>query len=503
MKRNLPSISVILYRSKVLANGDHPIMLRVSYNGVRKYKSIGLHCAEKHWNERKHEVRASHPLAANMNKIIRIELDKANQYVIGIEGKDYSANTIIKALSKSAPTTHTLFSLFEERMDYFYNTTKKYNTATGYKTLLNIIKRYRENEDMELFEVDAAWLSGFEAHLRLKYKDNSIRKFFDCFRAIFNYALSKEYIKDSPFAVFQFSKKLDCTTRKRALTDQELLTLLHYYAETYGIFGEKEYKVPEKTKVHYWNERFKPKGTNKLTKIDAEQFSLALFFLSFFFQGLALIDIANLRKRDVQAYPVLDTKSFEDDLLRHGIDYANAHAQYVDVYEINTKRAKTGASIRIMVEQQNVWPYLNPFDAIISDDEDADDLDDYLVPIFDKDNDIESVKFGRMTYVNYLVNKNLKIIAARLGLSRGITFYSARHTYASNLYHANVPIGLIAQNMARNPADIQTYLKNFDGQSILDANRQSVLYVRGDFYERWREIRKEQRVRESEINGKD
>lgn len=156
-----------------------------------------------------------------------------------------------------------------------------------------------------------------------------------------------------------------------------------------------------------------------------------------------------------------------------------------------------------MVEQQNVWPYLNPFDAIISDDEDADDLDDYLVPIFDKDNDIESVKFGRMTYVNYLVNKNLKIIAARLGLSRGITFYSARHTYASNLYHANVPIGLIAQNMARNPADIQTYLKNFNGQSILDANRQSVLYVRGDFYERWREIRKAQRVRESEINGKD
>lgn len=31
MKRNLPSISAILYTSKTLANGEHPIMLRVSY----------------------------------------------------------------------------------------------------------------------------------------------------------------------------------------------------------------------------------------------------------------------------------------------------------------------------------------------------------------------------------------------------------------------------------------------------------------------------------------
>ena len=51
MKRNLPSISAILYTSKTLANGEHPIMLRVSYNGQRKYKSLGFSCSEKLWNE--------------------------------------------------------------------------------------------------------------------------------------------------------------------------------------------------------------------------------------------------------------------------------------------------------------------------------------------------------------------------------------------------------------------------------------------------------------------
>ena len=76
--------------------------------------------------------------------------------------------------------------------------------------------------------------------------------------------------------------------------------------------------------------------------------------------------------------------------------------------------------------------------------------------------------------MNYMVNVNLKRIAKRLGLPP-FTFYSARHSYASQLYHANVPIGLIAQNMGRNPNDIQTYLKEFDIKSIVEANNKSLI----------------------------
>lgn len=55
--------------------------------------------------------------------------------------------------------------------------------------------------------------------------------------------------------------------------------------------------------------------------------------------------------------------------------------------------------------------------------------------------------------------------------SRKLTFYSARHTYASRLYHADVPLPLIAQNMGRNPAEIETYLKEFDTDRIISANK--------------------------------
>ncbi len=49
----------------------------------------------------------------------------------------------MKDLSKSAQTTTSLFDMFEDRISYF-KTTHSHNTATGYRTLLNAIKRYTE-----------------------------------------------------------------------------------------------------------------------------------------------------------------------------------------------------------------------------------------------------------------------------------------------------------------------------------------------------------------------
>ena len=82
--------------------GEHSIMLRLSYNGQRKYKSLGFSCSDNLWNEKRQEVRLGHPMARNMNTIIRNEIDKANQYVMSVEGQqDYSANRIVKALWQS------------------------------------------------------------------------------------------------------------------------------------------------------------------------------------------------------------------------------------------------------------------------------------------------------------------------------------------------------------------------------------------------------------------
>ena len=53
--------SVILYKSKTLANDEHPIMLRICYNGKRVYKSLKMSCSPKLWNEERWKIQCKLP----------------------------------------------------------------------------------------------------------------------------------------------------------------------------------------------------------------------------------------------------------------------------------------------------------------------------------------------------------------------------------------------------------------------------------------------------------
>lgn len=483
MIKNLPTISAILFKSKKLANKEHPILLRVCYNGQRKYKSLGLSCSVSDWNERKEEVRAVHPQSVDFNTIIRREKRNAEDIVIALEksGAPYSAISIVAALTKVAPSTMTLFNLFEERIDFFKVVAQQFNTATGYKTLLNVIKRYTDNDDIELFEVDTAWVRDFESYLRTKYKDTSIRKFFDGLKAIMNYAVSKRYIEKSSLENYTYIRKLDTRTKKRALSFPEITQIMRYYADTYGVLGNKKPNI-EVCKKHYWNKSFKRRGETKLTPIDAEQLSISLFLCSYLLQGLALVDLANLKWKDLQDYEVVNKNKYLRDSAMYGMDYAEENKEVKEYYKIEIARTKTGHPVRIIVEQTLLLPYTIPFTRGLKGLSEEEWDETYVFPIFADIDDTPSKKFGRMTYATYLVNHNLKRVGERLDIG-GITFYSARHSYASNLYHSNVPMGLIAQNMGRNPAEIETYLKEFEDENIIRANELSYITGQPEFIE--------------------
>ena len=483
MKKILPSISILLYTSKELANGEHPIMLRVTYNKQRKYKGLGVSCTEKDWNDKKCEVRSTYPNSVGINTLIRREKKDAEDVVLTLEksGVQYSASSILKALTRVFPENQTLYGLFEERVAFFRDKAGQYNTATGYTTLLNIIKRYTENEDVELIDVTSVWIRDFEAHLRTKYKDTSIKKFFDCLKAAFNYAVSKGYIKQSPLEGYTHIRKLDIRTKKRALSLPEIAKLHKYYFDTYGFKGDGQTDL-EITKKHYWNKKFQRRGTTKLTPIDAEQLSLCLFLCSYYMQGLAVVDMANLKWKDMQDLEVVDKKKFLSDTALHGIEYAQEHKQVAEYYKIEVARAKTNHPVRIIVEVGVLLPFLLPFTNDLKGLTEEEQDETYVFPIYSAIDDTPSKKFGRMNYATYLVNNNIKRVGDKLGI-KGITFYSARHSYASNLYHNNVSIGLIAQNMGRNPAEIETYLKDFEDENIIRANELSYLTGQPEYKE--------------------
>jgi hypothetical protein len=51
-------ISIILYKSKTLADGSHPLMVRISQLKDKKYFSTGLSCSSELWDFNKHTPKS-------------------------------------------------------------------------------------------------------------------------------------------------------------------------------------------------------------------------------------------------------------------------------------------------------------------------------------------------------------------------------------------------------------------------------------------------------------
>lgn len=239
------TVSAILYTSKTLANGEHPIMLRVCYNGKRSYKSLKLSCLPKDWNKDKGEVKSKHTLSNNINSIINKELSLLREVVLNYERteKPYSAKILVEEISKPLPSRKTLLELIDDRVQYFKIDKGQHNTGTGYRTLYNLIKRFSPNKDYELFEINKVWLKDFECFLRKSNKrDTSIYKHFCCLKASINHAISEGLLPKSNNPFDGFEQNLDRRTKKRALSLDEMNCLLHYFTENYrSVHLDKEF----------------------------------------------------------------------------------------------------------------------------------------------------------------------------------------------------------------------------------------------------------------------
>ena len=251
MKIPKATVTAVLYKSKTLASGEHPVMIRVCYNSKRRYKSTGLSCPAKWWNAAKQEVRERHPLAPNMNAIIGSELTALKNKVLDFErqGVPYSVQRIFEASVRKPPSRKTLYDLFEERIAYFRDTLQKHNTATGYQTLLHIVERFSQHRTVELFDVDGAWLGEFEEYLHAHYADTSIKRFFSALKALMNYACQNGLLDANPFDRFRLSRRLDVRTAKRALETDEFDSLIRYYLDTYYYKTRKRPRSPDDEKT--------------------------------------------------------------------------------------------------------------------------------------------------------------------------------------------------------------------------------------------------------------
>lgn len=157
-----------------------------------------------------------------------------------------------------------------------------------------------------------------------------------------------------------------------------------------------------------------------------------LFIFSYCARGIAFVDVAYLRKRDVQ-------RGF-----------------------IHYERRKTRQQIEVAIE-----PLM---ESIIKRYTSETKGTPFLFPILRATDDAKAYREYRSALRTY--NSHLKMIGMMLGEDICLTSYVARHSWASNMHELNAPLAIISEGLGHtSEITTQIYIKSLEKSRIHHANK--------------------------------
>ena len=262
------TISIVCYKSKTLSNGQHPLMIRVSKDGKKRYQSLGISVNPDNWDFKKNKPKSNCP---NKELILKIILEKEAEYQKQIlelksDDKEFTASTLIKTKEeRRVKTVHDFYSEIIEEMEL---AGKIGNSRVYRDSIRSLESYYKDKLDIPFSTIDMEFLLGYEKWLRLRdCKESSMNLFFRTLRSTYNKAIERKYAKRDtyPFNDFKVSK-FSIKTDKRAISKDNIKLIMNL-----NLSNEKEYI----------------------------QLSRDLFVFSYFCSGISFSDMANLKASNI------------------------------------------------------------------------------------------------------------------------------------------------------------------------------------------------------------
>ena len=216
------SISVVCYRYKRLANGESPLMLRVSKDGKRSMRSLGVSVDAKQWDFRKNEPKLRCP---NREYILDIILKAKLEYEgramkKQAENEEFTADSFLSEKSKQARPMQTVETFYQNLISEL-RAAGKIGNSYAYLNSYNSLKAFNEGKRLSYMfsAVNAEFLQEYEAWLRQRgCRETTLSYLFRTLRSAYNKAVAQKVAKagHSPFDEFKVGK-FNTNTVKRAL----------------------------------------------------------------------------------------------------------------------------------------------------------------------------------------------------------------------------------------------------------------------------------------------
>lgn len=376
----------------------------LNYQITHKHKAItiktGLRVYPDEWNKTSEKV-IFHKNNETRNRQLVETRDKIDEgliilkriiYKLSCENPNYTLDDIAKIYQETSNDYN--LSTFMKKIIVQKKERKKERTADNYLTTLRSFMRFRNNKDIMIENINSNLMIEYESYLKNKSVSlNTISFYMRILRAVYNYAAEKNIVKQNyPFKkVYTGIEK----TTKRAINIETI-------------------------------KRIKQLDLSNSPTID---FARDMFLFSLYTRGMSYIDIAYLKKENIN----------------------NGTLTY--------RRKKTGKKLSIGLEPC-MQEIINKYAQNAKNEK--------LLPI------ITGKKNEEREYGNSLrlINKKLKILGQIINIDTPLTMYVARHSWASIAKNKHISLSVISEAMGHSNETItQIYLASFENQIIDNANK--------------------------------
>ncbi len=390
----------IKFRPSSIKEKEGTLYYQIIHERIARQVATGYKLYHIEWDGRSVQIGLPWLNEARNNYLLalkgKIEKDirRLEKSIATLEKKKhpYTADDVLNVYLASEPKD-TLFAFMENVIEGLKRLGRT-RTSETYTTTLNSFIRFREGEDILLSDIDSDLLVSYEAYLKAENVcQNSSSFYLRNLRAVYNRAVEKE-VTPQRFPFKHVYTGIDKTV-KRAISLKEIRFI-------------KELDLGPDSSQAYARD---------------------LFLFSFYTRGMSFVDMAFLRKKDLN----------------------NRVLSY--------RRKKTGQQLFIRFERC-MQEIIDKYDTVDSP---------YLLPIIQHPGMDERKQYENAAH---LVNRKLKRIGKKLGVSIPLTMYVARHAWASIAKSKNIPISVISEGMGHDSeTTTQIYLTSLDTTAIDKANR--------------------------------
>lgn len=260
----------IKFKPSTIDGRQGVIVYQVTHNRVTRQQKTGYRLYVDEWNYRLSEVILSKSSDSrkryllDISNKIRIDIRQFGAIITLLESskRDFTTDDILSRFLNVNSESY-LFPFMESMIEH-HKTLGKIRTAETYAATLRSFRRFRNNEDLALDDINSDTMIAYEVYLKVcGVSHNSSSFYMRNLRAVYNRAVEKE------------------------------LTLQRYpFKNVYtGVDKTTKRALPLKEIKHIKNV--------DLSNNTARSFARDMFLFSFYTRGMSFVDMAYLQKKDL------------------------------------------------------------------------------------------------------------------------------------------------------------------------------------------------------------